>query len=167
MKALLAARDQSIGGLCAPGLPSLSPPRRHKRLDPAIAGGGILLDRLHALYCVVRWAGAPRGIAAVLENRRFRDSPLEDTATLRLDLISGTGEIYLTWAGEERSNSIEIAGEQGRICAANDRVVLKTNAGERHWSCPPPLSEGSHHRDWFICVAEDFQVAVRGSDKVT
>jgi predicted dehydrogenase len=136
------------------------------RLDPAIAGGGILFDHgWHALYCIVRWAGAPHGIAAVLENRRFHESALEDTATLRLDLISGTGEIYLTWAGEERSNFIEIEGEQGRIHAANDRVVLKTSSGEHHWFCPPSLSEGSHHQDWFICVAEDFQVAVTDGGK--
>jgi len=84
------------------------------RVDPAIAGGGILLDHgWHALYCIVRWAGAPRGIAAVLEKRRFHESPLEDTATVALDLMSGSGHIYLTWAGEERANTIEIEGEQG------------------------------------------------------
>src|SRR6266404_9810953 len=86
------------------------------RVDPAIAGGGILLDHgWHALYCIVRWAGAPRGIAAVLEKRRFHESPLEDTATVALDLMSGSGHIYLTWAGEERANTIEIEGEQGEL----------------------------------------------------
>ncbi len=136
------------------------------RVDPAIAGGGILLDHgWHALYCIVRWAGAPRGIAAVLEKRRFHESPLEDTATVTLDLMSGSGHIYLTWAGEERANTIEIEGEQGQITAANDRVVLKTRLGEHHWSCPPSLSEGSHHQDWFVGVAEDFRVAATAGDK--
>jgi predicted dehydrogenase len=136
------------------------------RIDPAIAGGGILFDHgWHALYCIVRWGGAPRAIAAKLENRRFHDWPLEDTATLTFDLMSGTGHIYLTWAGEERCNSIEIEGEQGRIIAVNDQVVLKTNSGEHHWSCPPPLSEGSHHQDWFVAVAEDFRVAATAGGK--
>jgi predicted dehydrogenase len=136
------------------------------RVDPAVAGGGILFDHgWHALYCILRWAGAPRGIAATLEKRRFHEWPLEDTATVALDLISGTGHIYLTWAGEERSNSIEIEGEQGRIDVASDRVVLKTNSAERHWSCPPSLSEGSHHPDWFAGVAEDFLVAATAGDK--
>jgi predicted dehydrogenase len=136
------------------------------RVDPAIAGGGILLDHgWHALYCIVRWTGAPRGIAAVLEKRRFHEWPLEDTATVTLDLTSGTGHVYLTWAGEERANDIEIEGEQGRISVANDRVVLKTNALERHWSCPPALSEGSHHQDWFVGVADDFRVAATAGGK--
>jgi predicted dehydrogenase len=136
------------------------------RLDPIIAGGGILFDHgWHALYCVACWGGAPRSIAAVLEKRRFHEWSLEDTATVALDLTSGTGQIYLTWASEERSNSIEIEGEQGTIDVANDLVVLKTNAGERHWSCPPSLSEGSHHHDWFVSVAEDFRAAIRAGDK--
>jgi predicted dehydrogenase len=136
------------------------------RLDPSLAGGGILFDHgWHALYCIVRWAGVPRTIAAVLENRRFRQSTFDDTATLNLDLVSGRGEIYLTWAGEERSNCIEIEGEQGQIHAANDSVVLRTNQDEQYWLCPPSLSHGSYHRDWFICVAKDFQIAVSDRTK--
>jgi predicted dehydrogenase len=136
------------------------------RLDPTIAGGGILFDHgWHALYCIARWAGAPRGIAAVLEKRRFHEWALEDTATIALDLISGTGHVYLTWAGEERSNHIEIEGEQGCINVANDIVVLKTSSREYQWSCPPSLSEGSHHPDWFIGVAEDFRLAMMFGDK--
>src|SRR5262249_57160671 len=84
---------------------------------------------------------------------------LEDTATVTLDLMSGTGEIYLTWAAEERANTIGIEGEHGQINIASDRVVLKTGSGEQQWSCPPALSEGSHHQDWFVGVAEDFRIA--------
>lgn len=136
------------------------------RVDPTIAGGGILFDHgWHALYCMVRWGGAPRAIAAKLEKRRFHEWPLEDTATVALDLMSGTGEIYLTWAGEERANTIEIDGEQGSINVAGERVVLKTGSGEQSWACPPSLSAGSHHQDWFVGVAEDFRVAATAGDK--
>jgi predicted dehydrogenase len=136
------------------------------RVDPTIAGGGILFDHgWHALYCMVRWGGAPRAIAAKLEKRRFHEWPLEDTATVALDLMSGTGEIYLTWAGEERANTIDIDGEQGSINVAGERVVLKTSSGEQSWACPPSLSEGSHHQDWFVGVAEDFRVAATAGDK--
>jgi predicted dehydrogenase len=136
------------------------------RADPAIAGGGILIDHgWHALYCVARWAGAPRTIAAKLEKRRFHEWPLEDTATVTLDLKSGTAEIFLTWAGDERANTIDIEGEHGYISVANDRVVLKAISGRQHWFCPPALSKGSHHRDWFVGIADDFQSAVTTGDK--
>ena len=136
------------------------------RVDPAIAGGGILFDHgWHALYCILRWAGVPRGITAQLETRRFHEWPLEDTATLTLDLTSGSGHIYLTWAANERSNYIDIEGEQGHINVVNDSVVVSWNSTERRWSCPPSLSEGSHHPDWFVGVVEDFRIAATGGGK--
>jgi predicted dehydrogenase len=136
------------------------------RIDPTVAGGGILFDHgWHALYCIVRWAGAPRAVAATLEKRRFHEWPLEDTATVTFALTSGTGHVYLTWAGEERCNSIAVKGERGQINAVNDRIVLKTNGRERHWYCPPSLSEGSYHQDWFVAVAEDFRAAATAGDK--
>jgi predicted dehydrogenase len=131
------------------------------RTDPAIAGGGILFDHgWHALYCVMRWGGIPGGISATLEKRRFTDWPLEDTATLTLDQTPGTAEIHLTWASEQRANLIEIEGEHGCVSVAGDMLTLKSTSGERQWSCPPALSEGSHHRDWFMGVADDFVEAV-------
>jgi predicted dehydrogenase len=135
------------------------------RLDPAVAGGGILFDHgWHALYCVVRWAGAPHAITAQLERRRFREWLLEDTANVTLDLVSGTGEIYLTWAAEERANTIDIEGEQGQITAVDDGIVLKTKSRKQRWSRPPALSTGSHHEDWFAGVADDFCAAAAAGD---
>src|SRR5262249_28453186 len=133
---------------------------------PAIAGGGILFDHgWHALYCVAHWAGAPRAIAAKLEKRRFHEWQIEDTATVALDLKSGSGEIFLTWARDERANTIDIDGEHGYISVANDRVVLKAISGQQHWFCPPALSKGSYHRDWFVGIADDFRSAITTSDK--
>jgi len=133
------------------------------RVDPAMAGGGILFDHgWHALYCVARWAGAPSGVAARLETRRFHEWPLEDTATLDLDLPFGKGRIFLTWTASERSNHIEIEGELGQIDAVGETVTLRSNSFERSFACPPPLSEGSHHPDWFVVVADDFVAAAMG-----
>ncbi|HEY8274668.1 MAG TPA: Gfo/Idh/MocA family oxidoreductase [Pseudolabrys sp.] len=136
------------------------------RADPAVAGGGILFDHgWHALYCVVRWLGVPRAVSALLEKRRFREWPIEDTATVTLDRENGSAQIYLTWSAEERANHIAVEGDRGRIEVADDVVVLKSNKDEQRWSCPPPLSQGSHHRDWFVGVAEDFQRAAVGGGK--
>ena len=135
------------------------------RVDPEQAGGGILFDHgWHALYCVMRWAGVPRGVAARLETRRFHEQPLEDTATLELDTTAGANRIFLTWAADERSNAIDIEGEKGEIRVVGDAVVLRSNDHERRWTSPA-LSEGSHHPDWFGGVAADFLASVRGDAK--
>jgi predicted dehydrogenase len=136
------------------------------RADPDIAGGGILFDHgWHALYCVVRWSGVPRGVSAVLEKRRFHEWPIEDTATVTLDLGTGTARIHLTWSADRRANLIEVEGDRGRIDVVDDSVILKSAMNEQRWSCPPPLSQGSHHRDWFVAVVEDFHSAAVGGAK--
>jgi predicted dehydrogenase len=136
------------------------------RVDPAMAGGGILFDHgWHALYCIMRWAGPPHGIAALLETRRFHEWPIEDTATLTLDTPAGSSHIYLTWTASERTNLIEIDGDQGHINIVDDNVIVGSNSREFRYPCPPSLSEGSHHPDWFGGVADDFQIAVTGGGK--
>jgi predicted dehydrogenase len=136
------------------------------RVDPAQAGGGILFDHgWHALYCVTRWAGVPIGVTARLETRRFHEQPLEDTATLALDSTAGASHIFLTWAADERSNTIEIEGVEGEIRVIDDAVVVKSNSERSRWSCPPSLSDGSHHPDWFGGVAADFLAAATGGAK--
>jgi predicted dehydrogenase len=136
------------------------------RVDPEMAGGGILFDHgWHAIYCVMRWAGAPIRVAAQLETRRFHEHPLEDTASVELDTAAGVSNFFLTWAADERANGIEIDGEEGEIRVSGDTVILKPKAQERRWSCPPSLSEGSHHPDWFGGVTSDFLAAVTGGAK--
>jgi predicted dehydrogenase len=136
------------------------------RVDPAMAGGGILFDHgWHAIYCVMRWAGTPLGVASRLETRRFHEHPLEDTASVDLDTAAGVSNIFLTWAADERSNGIELDGEEGEIRITGDAVVLKSRSQQRRWSCPPSLSEGSHHPDWFGGVAADFVAAARDGAK--
>ncbi|HKO08245.1 MAG TPA: Gfo/Idh/MocA family oxidoreductase [Alphaproteobacteria bacterium] len=134
------------------------------RVDPAQAGGGILLDHgWHALYCIMRWAsGTPRALSASLETRRFREWPLEDTATLAIDLATATGHVHLTWAADERANHIELEGERGSIAVVGESVLFEGPSGRSSWSCPPSLSDGSHHPDWFAGVAEDFHAAMAG-----
>jgi predicted dehydrogenase len=134
------------------------------RVDAEQAGGGVLYDHgWHALYCVTRWAGVPVGVTATLETRRFHEQPLEDTADVVLDTAAGVTNIFLTWAADERSNAIEIDGEAGEIRVMGDAVVLESNSCEHRWLCPPSLSAGSHHPDWFGGVAADFVAATGGA----
>jgi predicted dehydrogenase len=135
------------------------------RMDPAVAGGGILFDHgWHAAYCVARWAGAaPACVSARLETRRYRAFEVEDTATLDIGFGEVEGHIHLTWAANERSNSISVVGDDGRIDVAGAEVRLHAASGVRRWDCPPSLAAGSHHPDWFAGVGRSFLNVLTGA----
>jgi len=134
------------------------------RVDPDVAGGGVLTDHgWHASYVLRHWIGAhPTAVSARLETRRHTQWPVEDTATLQLTFPGATAEVLLTWAGDVRRNWAEVTGAAGRIELRDDTLVLRHGHQERRWLCPPALSNGSHHPDWFASVAEEFLTRVRG-----
>ena len=128
------------------------------RVDPAVAGGGVLTDHgWHVGYVVPAWLGArPTTVAARLETRRHTAFAVEDTAAVRLGFPEATVDILLTWAAKERRNRVELEGTEGRIDLVDDTIVLSRGGAEGRFTCPPALSDGSHHPDWFHQVAEDF-----------
>ncbi len=134
------------------------------RLDPVVSGGGILIDHgWHALYCVAAWAGAkPHRVRASLENRRFNDLGVEDTATVDIDFGPATARVHLSWAAAARMNTIAIVGTQGRLDVADAELTLTRGDIAEHRTCPPSLAEGSHHPDWFAGVGRHFLDAVDG-----
>lgn len=135
------------------------------RLDPDVAGGGILTDHgWHVLYVVSRWIGhAPTTVRATLERRRHHAITVEDTATVSIEFPPATAEILLTWASDERRNWAEIVGTAGRLELRDGTLDLHAADGtERSWDCPPPLSDGSQHPEWFAGVAEEFVDEVSG-----
>lgn len=136
------------------------------RTDPAMAGGGVLMDHgWHAFYVLFEWLGQmPTEINAHLETRRHVEWPVEDTATVRLRFPAGTAEIFLTWASDVRGNWARLEGTRGEIRLEEDAVVLMPLplGDEQRWSCPPALSSGSYHPDWFNGVASGFVAEVTG-----
>ncbi len=136
------------------------------RVDPAMAGGGILVDHgWHAFYLLQQWAGAPIGISARLETRRHVEWPVEDTVTTRLEFPDATAEVFLTWAADQRRNWIELEGTEGTIRVEDDVLVLSPSLprrGARRWPYRPALSSGSYHREWFQGVASEFVQEVTG-----
>jgi len=135
------------------------------RLDPALAGGGILVDHgWHAFYILNSWmAQVPTRVSAKLETRRHTGYPLEDTATVQCEFARATGEVYLTWAADERRISAELLGSRGVIHVEDSVVVLRESGprgDERRWTFSTALSDGSHHPDWFGGVAGEFVAGV-------
>lgn len=142
------------------------------RIDPAMAGGGVLMDHgWHAFYVLYGWLGqVPDRISARLETRRYIEWPIEDTATVRLEFSAATAEVFVTWASHERKNWASLEGTRGMIRIEGDTVVLTASSvkgDEIRWVCPPALSTGSHHPDWFGGVASEFVSEVTGTSTVT
>jgi predicted dehydrogenase len=136
------------------------------RLDPALAGGGILADHgWHALYLLHEWLGGePVRLRARLERRAAGASPLEDTATLELEYPEARASVFLTWASDRRANRLEIEGEAGRILLDGSRVAFYPNDSAAPVTVfdVPLLCAGSQHPDWFTGVVEGFLAEVRG-----
>lgn len=136
------------------------------RVDPAVAGGGVLTDHgWHVSYVIPRWVGAPpEAVSARLETRRHHRFAVEDTATLRLHFPDAVADIVLTWAAETRENQARVIGTAGCIDLEGDTLVLRVDGREDRRRWPPPLSDGSQHPDWFTPVTDEFIARVLGRD---
>lgn len=134
------------------------------RVDPRIAGGGVLTDHgWHVCYILHRWIGAaPTALRARLETRRHTRWPVEDTATLSLSFPHATADVLLTWASDERRNWARLTGTAGTIELDDDTLRLNRAGTERRWTFAAGLSDGSHHPEWFRPVADQFLAQVTG-----
>jgi len=132
------------------------------RVDPAIAGGGVLTDHgWHVSYVIPRWVGeAPVAVSARLETRRHHRFAVEDTATVRLHFRQAVADVVLTWAADSRANRAWVIGTAGRIDIEDDTLVITAEGREERRPCPPALSDGSQHPDWFTAVADEFLARV-------
>jgi predicted dehydrogenase len=138
------------------------------RVDPAVAGGGVLTDHgWHVFYIVQRWVGqAPVAISAALESRRHQAFRVEDTASVQITFPAAKADLFLTWAADSRRTWAEVSGVDGVLQLLDDTIVIQSRrtGDERRVLCPPPLSDGSQHPDWFDAVTAEFVGAVAAGD---
>jgi predicted dehydrogenase len=120
------------------------------RRNPALAGGGILMDHgWHAIYLARHWFREdPIGIEVQLHQSA---AAIEDEAKLTLRFSSGVARIFLTWRADSRKNIMRLNGDQGTIAIEDD--ILKVRANQTRF--PSALSAGSHHPDWFAAMLPD------------
>ena len=141
------ARHQQIGQLVADGVigqvtavrvnfSALSPPAPGAwRYDPAIGGGGPLLDLAPHCIDLVRFLVGPAVEVSALVDTLASGSPVEDTATLLLRLANGAQAVITThWStanfDPEHQNTVEIWGTLGSIHAAP--INSKDSSGVTH-----------------------------------
>lgn len=129
------------------------------RTDGARAGGGILVDHgWHAFYLMVALANErPRAIRAQLARRRYLTADVEDSAQCTIEFPSLTGQLDLTWAGQERRTRWQLSGRDGHIEVDDDRVSVRRGGADESFVCAQSLSAGSHHPEWFAAVIDAFR----------
>jgi predicted dehydrogenase len=130
------------------------------RRDPAIAGGGVLMDHgWHAIYLAHHWFGAePTEVRASLHRPTPRE--VEDEATLTLVFPDGQAKIFLTWRADVRRNTMHLLGERGEIAIDDDTL----RAGSESIFFEGGLSAGSHHADWFAAMLPDVIASFRSPE---
>ena len=126
------------------------------RRDPAVAGGGILMDHgWHALYLALDFfREAPLDMSAQLSRRD--EHAVEDEAVVELQFPSGRARIELSWNASRRTNQLRLTGTRGQIVIDDD--TLHGNGGSTRFASA--LSAGSHHADWFAAMLPDVLAAL-------
>ena len=139
---------------------AIDPANPNWRRDPAISGGGILMDHgWHAIYLARHWFGEnPIDVDAELHRAT---NGIEDEATLTLKFPTGRATIFLTWRAERRSNTMRLRGDAGEIAIDDDRLKI----GDQTIQFDSALSAGSHHADWFAAMLPDVLTSFRSPEK--
>jgi predicted dehydrogenase len=130
------------------------------RQDPAMAGGGILMDHgWHSIYLALHWfQETPIGID--VDMHRPGAGGVEDEVSLTVRFPSGDAHIALTWRGASRRNTVTLVGDAGEIVADDDTLYVR-GAQPRTEQMTAALSAGSSHADWFTAMLPDVVEAFR------
>ncbi len=143
--------------------PSVSALPGDWRKDPAVAGGGILVDHgWHNLYLMRRLLGAGARLSSAVLTPA--DS-VDETATVLLEAPGASGTIFLTWKAAERSNSALVVGEKGAAELRDDELILRSGGHEETVRFPERLSGGSAHPDWLAAMWPAFAAECAGADR--
>ena len=144
-----------------PGTEGYRPRWRH---DLAEAGGGVLMDMLHAVYLAAWFFGAdPVAVSAIVDRRLDDGGDVEDFALVRYEYPHGHALINM--ARGQGPGGVELAGTRGRLVLVNEgfgthpfvppeRVHVTGVNGRREFA-PDPTYEAA-----FASVVADFRDAV-------
>ncbi len=134
------------------------------RKNPAISGGGILVDHgWHNLYLACRLLGAtPRLERASLE----REGGVDVAAELALRADCGArATIRLTWKAAARANRVLVEGDGGRAELDDDALIVDAGMERQTQRFPEKLSAGSAHPAWLAAMWPSFAAECRGEDR--
>lgn len=140
--------------------PSVSALPGDWRKDPAVSGGGILVDHgWHNLYLLRRLLGEELELVETL----LQPSGLVDeVADVRLRAAGSEGRLRLSWRAAVRSNEAFVAGAKGTAELLDDRLVVKADGATEELRFPERLSAGSAHPEWLAAMWPAFEAECAG-----
>ena len=140
--------------------PSVSALPGDWRKDPAVSGGGILVDHgWHNLYLMRRLLGPEtRLVSAVL----MPEGAVDEVATVLFAAPGASGVMHLSWRASERSNAALVVGEKGSAELRDDVLVIRANGTEETIRFAEKLSAGSAHPEWLAAMWPAFEAECAG-----
>lgn len=128
------------------------------RLDPARAGGGIVMDHgWHAFYLLSWLLGKrPVGAHALLSPA----ARAEEEASILADFGGIPAMVRLSWRAPARGHWGLFRGPEGSVELLDDRLVVRRGGTETTHAFREALSAGSAHPEWFRDLLPDFADAV-------
>lgn len=143
--------------------PSVSALPGDWRKDPAVSGGGILVDHgWHNFYLMRRLLGPEaRLVSAVL----MPEGAVDEVATVLLAAPGAAGVLHLSWRASERSNSALVVGEKGSAELRDDVLVIRSNGTEETIRFAEKLSAGSSHPEWLSAMWPAFEAECAGAGR--
>jgi predicted dehydrogenase len=128
------------------------------RLDPARAGGGVVMDHgWHAFYLLPWLLGRPASGAHALLSPSARR---EEEASVLADFGGVPASVRLSWRAPARGHWGLFRGPEGSIELHDDRLLIRRAGSEAAYTFAEPLSAGSAHPEWFRDLLPDFAEAV-------
>ena len=107
-------RHVTLNFLGVPDHPGAAQYRPNWRHDPVAAGGGILMDMIHAVYLTEFLLGEKiKAVTAVVDNLDHPGDQVEDFTIVNYHFDSGYATVNMWWGNGP--GGVEISGTEGRI----------------------------------------------------
>jgi predicted dehydrogenase len=130
--------------------------------DPAVAGGGVLIDNGTHSVDLVRYFLGPIEAVSCVEGKRIQGLPVEDTVRVFLRTREGVlANVDLSWSvNKELPTFLDIYGSEGTL------RVGWSESKHRPVSSPEwiPFGKGYDKLEAFANQLENFSLAIRGEE---
>jgi predicted dehydrogenase len=126
------------------------------RTDPALAGGGIVLDHgVHISYQLRAALGEPLSVQASVRTLRHSYG-VEDSAFMTLEYERAVAQVRLTWAARHREVRFHFIGETGEIVGDDHSVVVNAGGVREEAAFGEGISGNSSHSEWYGPLFREF-----------